>query len=102
MAGCGFATYVIQAYCSSPLKGFGDRHPRVALSLYIDDFTGVVTSRDDDYALEALTEGMVDLRGVIEDELRCCIAYDKSHSSFIQSYPQASQEGSGGTRRACS
>ena len=61
---------------AAPSKGFGDRHPRVALSLYIDDFTGVVTGRDDDDALGVLTEGMVDMRGVIEYELRCCIAYD--------------------------
>ena len=78
VAGCGFATYVVQAYCSGPIKGFGDRHPRIGLSLYIDDFTGVVTARDDDDAMMVLTEGMVDLRGVIEDELRCCIAVDKS------------------------
>ena len=78
VAGCGFATYVIQAYCSGPIKGFGAVHPLVGLSLYIDDFTGVVTARDDDDAMLVLTEGMVDLRRVIEDELRCCIAVDKS------------------------
>ena len=78
VAGCGFATTWVKIYCKGPLDAFQKRHPLVRLDTYVDDFTLSVDAGTDLEARVLVTRAALDLKKVIENELKCKLALDKS------------------------
>ena len=78
VAGCGFATTWVKIYCKGPLDAFQKRHPFVRLDTYVDDFTLSVDADTDIEARVLVTLAALDLKQVIEKEMKCKLALDKS------------------------
>jgi hypothetical protein len=78
VAGCGLATTWVKVDCKKPLDDFKSRHPKVRLDTYIDDFTLSALDDSEDEVGNSLVVAALDLHDVIERELKCKVAMDKS------------------------
>ena len=77
-AGCSWATFLVQVYTCKPFADWQLEHPRLPLSLFIDDLHVGITDDDLEDVVRTIRMGAVSLIKVIEDELGCSVAQRKS------------------------
>ena len=78
VAGCGLATFHVQGYHGPPMQRFVTAHPRLALSIHIDDITLTSNERCDNHVVEQISAGAAELQHVIEEELDSSISVPKA------------------------
>ena len=78
VAGCGLATFHVQAYHGPPMQRLVDTQPRMALNIHIDDLTLTSNERSDDLVVEHIARGAAALQSVIEQELDSSISVAKA------------------------
>ena len=79
VADCGLATIWVKVYCLGALDKFQSKYEgKVRVDAYIDDITLSVTADTEDEVEEAPTRAALDLVDVIEKELQCKVAKEKS------------------------
>ena len=77
-AGCGLATYWVQVYSYEPLQVWQGAHPKVGLSMFIDDLMGETADAEPHRVVGRLTAGAAALHDAIDHELECKVAMHKS------------------------
>ena len=77
-AGDGFATTLVQVFALDPLEHWSAQHPRVALSMFVDDLMGDVQEAEEHQVVGHLTAGAAALQIAIEHDLGCRVAEHKS------------------------
>jgi hypothetical protein len=72
------ATTFVKIYCVAALDAFVKRHPLVRLDAYIDDLTLSTSAGSEEVVEKRLREAALDLIRLIEDELHCQLAKEKT------------------------
>ena len=78
VAGCGLATYHVQAYHGPPVQLFVDSRPHLSLNIHIDDFCLNATARSDDEVVSFISEGAAALETVIINDLDSKVSIPKA------------------------
>lgn len=79
VAGCGIATYHVQAYHGPPIQAFMDARPHLALNIHIDDLCLSATGRCDDDVVAQISEGAAALETTIEQDLDSKVSIPKAN-----------------------
>ena len=78
IAGCGVATYNVQAYSGPGLHTFAMHHPSLALNVHVGDFLYSATGKSDSVVARRIKAGAVDLHQFITQELDCTVSVPKA------------------------
>ena len=78
VAGCGIATYHVQAYHGPPMQAFIDARPHLALNIHIDDICLTATALSDDLVVEQVIDGAAAMLTTIEQDLECSVSVKKA------------------------
>ena len=78
VAGCGIATYHVQAYHGPPMQAYVDIRPQIALNVHIDDLCISATDVSEEVVVQQISEGAAALQTLIDEELECSISIPKA------------------------
>ena len=78
IAGCGVATYNVQAYSGPGLSEFATYHPTLALNVHVDDFLYAATGQSDTAVARQIKAGADDMYHFITNELDCTVSAPKA------------------------
>jgi hypothetical protein len=68
----------VKIYCEDAFLRFAAKHPKVKFDAYVDDLTLSASADTDQEVCDILTAATKDLLSMIQDELFCEVAHDKS------------------------
>ena len=78
VAGCGFATYLVQVYSVPGLDPFISARDDLQVSLWIDDFTCQAEDADEDRLVAKIVRGAAELLYIIEVDLEATVSCPKA------------------------
>ena len=78
IAGCGVATYNVQAYSGPGLSTFSAWHPRLAINVHVDDFLYAATGPAPATVASSIKAGAEDMLHFITTELECTVSVPKA------------------------
>ena len=85
LPGCGVATYHVQSYSGPSLSEYMTDHPDLEVNCHVDDLAISATAVQEMQVVHRLRAGSRDLRALVEEDLGCSIADEKTEvvgSSF--------------------